>query len=431
MDLLDIPVVFICPDHNEKYQQRKNYMLGFLHNLGFKNVTMFKSGTEKYPLCLAKATYDILSSRLDDSPFLLLEDDVETTEWFTNELVYPENTDAFYFGFSKSGGSKIINSWEGFSQTEIISTKYIRILNMLSTHAILYVSKRYKEAVMNEMMKLIENDISHYNDVAISRIQDKFNIYGYHYPLFFQSDKFGNVPHVKEYTNFRFHDNRKTTIVTAYYPLKKSKFNHEIYMNWISNFFECVTADVICFCPSKLEEQFKKLAKPNHQIIVREFDSWDMMSESQMKIWEEFHKTDHETKHCPDLYAIWAAKQEFVRESINLTKSDIYVWCDIGCFREKRNANFENTKNFINEDKLTCLRLDGYHTFGGGVLTATKNGWNEFSKNYLEELKRNPHGKDQIIYNRILNNNNATIIRPTKNFEYDEWFYLTYLFHKD
>ena len=205
MNILDIPVVFICPDHNEKYRERKLYMFDFLKNLGFKNVTMFTSGTEKYPLCLAKATYDILSSRLDNSPFLLLEDDVEATEWFTTELVYPENTDAFYLGFSKSGGSKTIDLHDGPSIVENISNKHIRILNMLSAHAIVYVSKRYKEAVMIEMKKIIENNILATNDVPISRLHDKFNIYGYHYPLFFQSDKFGNVPHVKEYTNYRYH----------------------------------------------------------------------------------------------------------------------------------------------------------------------------------------------------------------------------------
>ena len=149
-------------------------------------------------------------TKLDDSPFLLLEDYVESTEWFNTNIEYPENTDAFYLGFSKSGGSKVSNSFEGGSQIELISSKHIRILNMLSTHAIVYVSKRYKETVMNEMMKVINAkpflQMPKYNtDVIISRLHENFNIYGYHYPLFFQSDRFGNVPYVKTETNFCFY----------------------------------------------------------------------------------------------------------------------------------------------------------------------------------------------------------------------------------
>ena len=105
MKLTDIPVVFICPDHNEKYTARKNYMFDFLQKLGFKDVSMFKSGTERYPLCLAKALRDILATRLDDTPFILFEDDIELSQWVESfDVDIPEDADAFYLGFGKYAG---------------------------------------------------------------------------------------------------------------------------------------------------------------------------------------------------------------------------------------------------------------------------------------------------------------------------------------
>jgi hypothetical protein len=437
MEVVDIPVVFICPDHNDKYRERKDYMFTLLKEIGFKNVSMFKSGTENYPLCLAKATYDILSMNLDDNPILLLEDDIETTEWFENNRIeFPENTDAFYLGFSKYGGSKTVNFNEGPSKTEFISTKHIRILNMLSAHAIIYISKRYKEAVVREMKDIIDKGENYYNDVLISRLHEKYNIYGYHYPFFCQSDKLGNVPFVKEATNFRFYEAQNDiTVVTAFYKIK-SKHPIEKYLHWIQLFFECVSANVICFCSNDFEPIIRPLLRPNHKLVIREFDSFEMMSPKQMTIWENFHEIDPEKDiHTKELYAVWAAKQEFVRESMKLVESNIYIWCDIGIFREKRYCDFKNIPTFIKDDKITFLRVTSYDTFGGGIFAGTKNAINMFSKLYLEELEKNPHGKDQVIYNRILNEENTNIIYPDHHlihkYNIDEWFYLTYIFSSE
>jgi len=202
MKLTDIPVIFICPDHNEKYAERKEYMFTLLHKLGFKHVTMFKSGTEEYPRCLAKATRDILREQLDNNPFLLFEDDLEVSEWANLDMDFdiPVDTDAFYLGFSIYGRTNT----DYCNKIEYLSDKYIRILNMLSAHAILYVSKKYKQAVIDQMELVINATEIHHSDVFISRIQSSFNIYGYRYPFFYQSDKFGNPSGVKDATNFRF-----------------------------------------------------------------------------------------------------------------------------------------------------------------------------------------------------------------------------------
>lgn len=205
MKLVDIPVTFICPDHNEKYHSRKEHMIELLNKIGFKSIIHHKSGNESYPKCLVKANIDVLTENLNDEPFILIEDDVEAFLELNSEFEFdmPEDTDAFYLGFSKSGGHKTLNLHDGWSTIQKISDKHIRILNMLTTHAILYKSKSYKQRIIRELEKVMQNP-SYYNDVVISRIHPEYNIYGYHYPLFYQSVKWGNVQHTEDYTKFNF-----------------------------------------------------------------------------------------------------------------------------------------------------------------------------------------------------------------------------------
>ena len=208
MKLTDIPVVFICPDHNEKDSERKLHTFTLLHKLGFKHVTMFQSGADSYPKCLVRATRDLLSEYLNDSPILILEDDVELTEWanIDMDIELPPDTDAFYFGFSKYGASMTSYTGAGYWSVDIedVDSTYIRIKNMLATHSVLYVSKRYKQAVIEKMNFSLEQTPTIVNDVLIARLHREFNIYGYKYPFFYQSDQFGNNWYVKDATNFRF-----------------------------------------------------------------------------------------------------------------------------------------------------------------------------------------------------------------------------------
>ena len=203
MKLIDIPVFFICPSHNEKYVTRENHMYDLLRRIGFKSITHFKSTTEQYPTCLVKATTDILNQNMNDEPILILEDDIEMyTESITN-IDLPENTDAFYLGFSKDGGSKTRNSHEGPSIVGKISDTYIKIFNMLSAHAILYKSKRYKQRVVDALNEIVDKK-GYYNDVVLSRLQSDYNIYGYYYPVFYQSVKYDNSIGVENQTRFYY-----------------------------------------------------------------------------------------------------------------------------------------------------------------------------------------------------------------------------------
>jgi hypothetical protein len=163
-------------------------MESLLIRLGFTNFQHYKSGTHGYPQCLADAIQDILSQNLDE-PVLILEDDVETT----GHLIYdqPEGCDAIYFGFSRYGGSKIQNKWAGSAQFVEFSDTQTRVVNMLAAHAVLYVSRRFKETYINALKTYAIK--GYYNDVLMSRIQDQYLVLVNRMPAFWQSNRF-NAP---------------------------------------------------------------------------------------------------------------------------------------------------------------------------------------------------------------------------------------------
>ena len=187
MKISDFKTIYISPDHNEKYHTRKVHMDNMLNTLGFKNFTHYKSLTDNYPTCLSKATIDILENNLD-TPVLILEDDIEWTG--INEVAFDSNAnvDAIYLGLSKSAGHPTDNIHLGNSIFQYWSDSQVRILNMLSAHAILYISKRYKEAVIES----IKHNILFYSDVVISRLQSNFNVLGNKKCVFYQSHRFND-----------------------------------------------------------------------------------------------------------------------------------------------------------------------------------------------------------------------------------------------
>ena len=203
MKIQDLKIVFICPDHNEKYSKRKQHMLNLLGNMGCKDITHYKSGTEKHPACIIYATIDILT-KYADVPILVLEDDLEYTG--IEDFDFVENADAIYFGISKDAGDPVKNihitrpGVDCVAEFSEYSNNQVRILNMLSGHAILYISERYKRAVIDTLTPYIS--IPYYNDVLISRIQRNFTILANKKPSFFQSHLFNDGYHVENRTRF-------------------------------------------------------------------------------------------------------------------------------------------------------------------------------------------------------------------------------------
>jgi hypothetical protein len=188
MKIQDLKVIYICPEHNEKYRKRKAHMQQLLEKIGFKEVIHFKSSAAKYPQCLTLANIEILTT-YNTEPILLLEDDVEFTGVDTFD--YVPDADAIYFGISRSGGHPYLNTHQGGCKVEPYSLSQVRVLNMLTTHAILYISTRYKNAVIEQLKRNLPN----HSDVMISRLQPHFKVLANKAPSFYQAAHLNNGNH--------------------------------------------------------------------------------------------------------------------------------------------------------------------------------------------------------------------------------------------
>jgi hypothetical protein len=200
MKLQDVKIVFICPDHNEKYHKRKLHMENMLSKIGCKNVTHYKSGNEKFPKCLSDAVINILSDNLD-TPVLILEDDVIFKGNDTFE--YDDLADAIYLGISKCAGHVTENRDDGQLKVEPYSMTQVRVKNMLSTHAILYKSRKFKEAVISIIKSHLDNSVAWETDILIARLQPEFLILANMKPLFYQSALLNPDTSVERLTNFQ------------------------------------------------------------------------------------------------------------------------------------------------------------------------------------------------------------------------------------
>jgi GR25 family glycosyltransferase involved in LPS biosynthesis len=128
-------------------------------------------------------------------PVLILEDDASPTEWYSNTIDIPDDADAFYVGTCLNG---ISPHWEKMGpdegccgQLEVLQRheSFYKISKMLTTHAILYISEKYKTDCYNLLQ---ENNGSRYLDVLFASKMHNYNVYAPKYPLFYQNCKDDN-----------------------------------------------------------------------------------------------------------------------------------------------------------------------------------------------------------------------------------------------
>lgn len=228
-----------------------------------------------------------------------------------------------------------------------------------------------------------------------------------------------------------------TTVVTAYYKIKKSKHCNEYYQSWIHNFCK-----IPCFLVVYTDAETASVIRAARQglemktvIIVRPFNSFRMTSPDMMELWKHHHAIDPERNiHSPELYAIWALKQECVRDTIqtNPFHSKWFVWCDIGIQRQPDLQSYYNSfptncNELCKPARITFLEVspipqsyvDDWRkglpmkypppdvTLGGGCIAGDADAWNDFGTNYealIHEFDTQGRfaGKDQILFFTLL-----------------------------
>lgn len=426
MKLQDLKVVYICPDHDEKYRARKEHMNALLARIGFpsEKIEHFKSSTQAYPDCLSQATIDILKAHMDQ-PVLILEDDVEFTG--IDEFDFKEEADAIYFGLSTSAGHPTNNIHHGPAQYTCFSRSQVRIFNMLGGHATLYISSRYKAAVIKSFEENMGKKM--YNDVLLSRLHVSHLILANRKPSFYQAAAFNKTDHEERNTRIEFNDKPlQTTVVTAFYPMK-SKHGIDKYLTWINNFCH-IQCSLVVYTDEQMAPIIQKMRKglPT-RIIVKPFESYEMTTPAMMELWTKHHALDPEKAvHTPALYAVWAMKQECVALTIQTNPFDTewFVWCDVGIHRDPSKHSYYlefplNVPALCKPGVIGFLEVkqipDSFVSdptgpapsvsLGGGCIVGDKAAWALFCPAYKSMLRTMDArgefiGKDQIVFFRML-----------------------------
>jgi hypothetical protein len=121
-------------------------------------------------------------------PLVILEDDVEVSEFFSPVIDLPADADAVYLGASVYGAIDIVD-YVGFTQmlaADFVDDDLLRVYNLLSTHAILYLTDRFKQAAVESILSsLVDHDWEH--DKGMAKLQETFTVYALRRPMFFQA----------------------------------------------------------------------------------------------------------------------------------------------------------------------------------------------------------------------------------------------------
>lgn len=198
IDIREIPVFYLNMD---KDVEKRFAMESMLEKHGFKNVIRVAAvaDPDKYFRGLAETECNVFS-QVESYPFLVLEDDclVNSTK-FVFDL--PDDADGAYLGVDKDPAILYRN----FPRYHHVKEDLYKVTNMVSSHAILYISKE-----MKDMFEKICNYCAFTNpyhiDQYFASVQRFFNIYAFDDPQFYQGSIGAGGGNTLLKTNIRLSD---------------------------------------------------------------------------------------------------------------------------------------------------------------------------------------------------------------------------------
>lgn len=198
INLLDIPVYYI---NMNKDKDKKRYIESKLNALGFKNINRVAAIEDKQNGRRGLSKSQLIALTQIKPPFIILEDDCDP-KYFVSEIEIPDDADALYLGNSQWG---YIQGHTGFylkyKQVEGFDSLY-RIYNMLSSHAILYLSKDYVDMCIRTTRYCAE-EYTMPMDIPFATIQRFFNVYSFDKPFFIQKEYNNSMSAAPQFTNKR------------------------------------------------------------------------------------------------------------------------------------------------------------------------------------------------------------------------------------
>lgn len=196
LKISEIPTIYIT----DGSAHREDRLLEELDKIGSREriKILGQSGKElgKGPAwgnAMAQQTALDLACRLK-GPVLILEDDCIMSDYFNDRIGFPDNADGVYLGnsqfgvtsynpsdkYSYSSGSV---SWEPFSE------HLVKLNSMMGTHAILYVSDKFKEMAKTFCQFAIDNEEVNL-DIYFATGMNFFDVYALKKPPFLQTSQY-------------------------------------------------------------------------------------------------------------------------------------------------------------------------------------------------------------------------------------------------
>jgi len=155
--------------------------------------------TTPYTIGVAKGHLAALKDQY--LPCLLLEDDVRVvpdSHGLPRDLDpefpfhVPEGADAIYLGTSLYGRLHSRSVYQGVIATETNTNDLLSVYNMLSMHAIVYLTQRYKDHTIELLKSHIASPSGGVDD-PIADAMGKFNVYALRTPYLYQHDGHSDV----------------------------------------------------------------------------------------------------------------------------------------------------------------------------------------------------------------------------------------------
>jgi hypothetical protein len=204
IDIREIPVLYI---NMEQDIHKKEYLEKRLKESGFKDVRRIDAIRDKANgrVGLSKSQFKALSQI--PAPFIILEDDADPVN-FEPLIDVPDDADALYLGNSQWG---FMQGYSGFyiKYTEVKNHKHLlRIYNMLSSHAILYLNNDYVQ-MCQRTTKYCAETYPMPMDVPFAMIQRFFNVYALNKPMFVQKDYAEKMSAAPKFTKKRILDYKR------------------------------------------------------------------------------------------------------------------------------------------------------------------------------------------------------------------------------
>jgi len=185
LDLREIPFYYINLDDAV---ERKTRTENHLKALGIKSINRIPAVRHSNGFAGCARTVSDFLHQITEGPFVLIEDDIDVKRW-DPIIEIPDDADALYLGISGWGR---MNGHSGpFVQWEQVDDNLLRVYNMLSGHAIVYLSGEWVE-MARRCCYHAGYVIESYYDVQIAEVQRFFNIYALDDPYFYQTSSDGN-----------------------------------------------------------------------------------------------------------------------------------------------------------------------------------------------------------------------------------------------